>query len=230
MIKFNAKNLDQRWLKPVEELFEWHWRNERYFRHVRPLANLGMVYSQQTARYYGGARCGRKVEDHTLGTYHALVEARIPFEMVHDGLLDPESLRPYRALILPNIAALSTTQCEQLRQYVEAGGAVLATHETSLYDEWGQPRGGFGLSSLFGVRYGGRTIPRQQNAYLLFQTKSHPLVAGLEDAGRLIHGAQRVEIEGSARAWARRWPPCPPTRTPDRRRFIRASPAPTSRR
>ena len=44
---------------------------------------------------------------HALGFYQALVEARIPFEMVHDRLLDAEHLAPFQTLILPNIAALS---------------------------------------------------------------------------------------------------------------------------
>ena len=67
---------------------------------------LGLVYSQQTAQFYGGEQARAKVEDHTLGFYQALIEARIPFEMVHDGLLDPEHIGRFRTLILPNIAAL----------------------------------------------------------------------------------------------------------------------------
>ena len=41
-----------------------------------------LVYSQQTAWFYVGKE--RDVEDHILGWYQALIEARIPFEMVHD--------------------------------------------------------------------------------------------------------------------------------------------------
>ena len=52
----------------------------------------GMVYSQQTAAFYGGEKAVEKVEDHTLGFYQALIEARIPFEMVHDELMDDEHL------------------------------------------------------------------------------------------------------------------------------------------
>ncbi len=65
---------------------------------------------------------GAMVEDHALGFYQALVEARIPFDMVHDHLLDAAHIDRYRTLILPNIAALSTAQCKQLAEYVERGG------------------------------------------------------------------------------------------------------------
>ena len=51
-----------------------------------------MVYSQQTAAFYGGAQAQEKVEDAILGIYQALIEMRVPFEMVHDGLLDAEHI------------------------------------------------------------------------------------------------------------------------------------------
>ena len=102
---------DRRWLPVVEELYDWHYRNERYLRNEEPLARVAMVYSQQTAQFYGGAQARQKVEDHTLGYYQALIEARIPFEMVHDRLLDAEHIGRFKALILPNIAALSDAQC-----------------------------------------------------------------------------------------------------------------------
>ncbi|MBI4891506.1 MAG: ThuA domain-containing protein [Acidobacteria bacterium] len=194
--KFNAKPLDRRWLGPVEQLYTWHWKNERYLRNTENLARVGVVYSQQTARY-----AVSDSEEFLRGAYHALVEARIPFEMVHDGLLDAADLRRFKTLVLPNIAALSERQCGQLRAFVEAGGGLVATHETSLCDEWGDRRADFGLADLFGASYGGRTIQRQQNAYVDIADRQHGLLNGLQDAGRMIHGVRRVEVKplGTAR-------------------------------
>jgi hypothetical protein len=55
---------------------------------------------------------------------------------VHDRKLDPGSIKRFRTLILPNIAALSDEQCAQLNGFVQQGGGLVATHETSLYNEW----------------------------------------------------------------------------------------------
>ncbi len=115
--KFAGALHDPRWLKPVEEMYVWCHGAERYLRNERPLARVGLVYSQQTARFYGGDKVRERVEDPGLGFYQALIEARVPFEMVHDRLLDPEHLAPFRTLILPNIAALSEDQCAQLRRF-----------------------------------------------------------------------------------------------------------------
>jgi hypothetical protein len=173
---------------------------EGYLRNERPLARVGLVYSQQTWHHYGGALANDKVEDHIQGMYHALVEARIPFEMVHDGLLDHEHTRQFATLILPNIAALSDRQCQQLREFVQRGGGLVATHETSLYDEAGVQRPDFGLADLFGAAYAGGTEGPMRNSYLAIRSDPrtrvfHPLVAGLEDAGRIINGVQRVKVE-----------------------------------
>jgi beta-galactosidase GanA len=152
--KFSGALHDQRWLRVVEEVFNRYARWEPYLRNQASLARVGLVYSQQTAWFYGGEHAGEKVEDYTLGWYQALIESRIPFEMVHDRLLDRlfenGQMGQFRTLILPNIAALSDSQCRQLREYVAQGGNLIATHETSLYDEWGARRKEFGPADLFG--------------------------------------------------------------------------------
>ncbi len=191
--KFCGTPHDRRWLKPVEEIYNWHYRSEKYLRNEEPLARVALVYSQQTATFYGGERAHQKVEDHTLGWYQALIEARIPFEMVHDRLLDAGHVDKFKVLILPNIAALSDAQCDQLRAYVKRGGSLIATYETSLYDEWGAPRRDFGLADLFGVAFNGRREGPMNNSYLRLENR-HPLLRGLEDAPRIINGVWRLDV------------------------------------
>jgi hypothetical protein len=205
--KFGGVLHDQRWLKPVEDLYRRYASWEKYLRNVAPLARVGLVYSQQTAWFVGN-----KVEDHTLGWYQALIEARVPFEMVHDRLLDPAHVGQFKTLILPNIVALSDAQCQQLRDFVTSGGSLVATHETSLCDEWGFRRKNFGLADLFGVNFSGRLEPHMQNAYLRLEhgaAHGHALLRGLEGAPRIIHGTSRVEVESREK-----FPPAPLTLIP----------------
>lgn len=190
---------DPRWLNPVAELYQKYARWEPYLRNEAPVARVAMVYSQQTAQFYGG---DAKVEDATLGFYEALVEARIPFEMAHDRLLDEAHLDGFKTMLLPNIAALSDAQCEQIRAFVRRGGGLVATYETSLYDETGVRRENFGLADLFGVDFlAGPEGPRQ-NSYLAVERDPvsgsfHPLVAGLEEAGRIINGVNWITVKAN---------------------------------
>ncbi len=196
--KFSGTLHDRRWLKGVEELYLWTEKNERYLRHEKPIAQVAIVYSHQTASFYGGANARKKVEDPSLGWCQALVESRIAFEMVHDRLLDTDHLRRFKTLILPNIAALSDAQCEQLRAFVKSGGNLIATYETSLYDEWGSRRKDFGLADVFSVTWSGRVEGPMQNSYLRLEhdaMPNHPLFKGLEDAPRIINGVSRVLVE-----------------------------------
>ena len=196
-IKFNAKVIDSRWLPVIQETYQWHYAHEAYLRNQRPLARVGLVYSQQTAAFYGGENARSQVEDHALGFYQALIEARIPFEMVHDRLLDREHLAPFRTLILPNIAALSDAQCQEIRDFVREGGSIVATFETSLYDEWGVRRKDFGLGSTLGVSYVGKVEGPMLNSYLALRKEGaayHPLLAGMEDATRIINATHQVDV------------------------------------
>lgn len=195
--KFSGTLHDRRWLRVVEAIYDRHYRAERYLRNEAPLARVALVYSQQTAAFYGGPRAGQKVEDHILGMYQALIEARVPFEMVHDHLLDGEHVDQFKLLILPNIAALSDAQCDQLRRYMQKGGSLVATFETSLYDASGLRRSDFGLADLFGASFDGRVEGPMQNSYLRLESdqqtgRRHALLDGLEDAPRIINGAWRV--------------------------------------
>jgi hypothetical protein len=199
--KFNARIFDARWVAPVTKIFQWHYANDKYMRNTANLARVAMVNSTQSGIFTAGGtaftagdgvRAAQRVTDSVNGYYQALVEARVPFEMVDDRLMTPDRLNPYRVLVLADVAALSDKQCQQIRDYVMAGGRIVATGETSLYDETGKRRANFGLSDLFGCDYV-TTRNGVQNSYLT-PHHPHPLTRGLEDAPRIIAAAQQITV------------------------------------
>jgi hypothetical protein len=197
--KFSGVLYDKRWLDTVDKIYQVHWRNERYLRNIAPVARVGMLFSEQN-RNSSSESWQQKSNDHASGMYHALIEDRMPFEMVNDRLLDAEYLKPFKLLVLPDIASLSDKLCDQLRNFVERGGSLLATFETSLYDENGKRRPDFGLSDLFGVSYDKGVEGPMQNSYLRLKSNPannqfHPVLKGLEDAYRIINTIYRVKVK-----------------------------------
>lgn len=196
-VKFGGVIYDERWLPVVQDIYEFAAKHEKYLRNKAPIADIGVVYSEQTSRRYGGEAWQHHYGDHGEGMYHALVEARIPFEMVNDRLLDAEHLNNFKLLVLPNIAALSDHQCQQIQDFVDRGGSVVATFETSLYDEHGDKREDFGLKSVFQVSTNGTVEGPMKNSYLQLKADDsgayHPILEGLEHANRIINGIYRLE-------------------------------------
>ncbi len=90
-------------------------------------------------------------------------------------------------------------QCQQIREFVAAGGRVVATFETSLHDELGIRRPDFGLASLFGASFSGKVQGPMLNSYLEIKKDPvtgtyHPLLKGLEDSTRIVNATNHVDI------------------------------------
>ena len=84
------------------------------------------------------------------------MEEHLPLTLITEQDLVPEKLAKFRALILPNVACLSDSQAQSIRTFVQQGGGLVATCESSLCDELGRPRPDFALKDLFGTSYAGR--------------------------------------------------------------------------
>lgn len=201
--KFSGVLYDRRWLPMVDRLYQWHARHEPYLRNERPLARVALLHSEQTATFHPGMAAGDRAGDHVLGMYHALVEARVPFEMVHEAFLTPDRLDPFKLLILADAAALSDAQCAAVRAYVQRGGSLLATFASSLFDELGRRREDFGLADVFGVSLAGALDGPMQNSYLSLDTdaasgRRHPVLDGLDGTSRIINGVFRLPVRPAA--------------------------------
>ncbi len=147
-----AYHEDRRQYRTAEPLFRWHEANERYLLDRRPVATIGVVWTQENVDFYGRDNPEQRVSLPERGIGGALLRARIPYLPIHaDHIARDVAAHGLKALILPNIGALSDAQCAALRTFVGSGGGLFATGESSLYDEWGVRRIDFALADLFGA-------------------------------------------------------------------------------
>jgi hypothetical protein len=107
---------------------------------------------------YDGERLRQRYSHHFRGAYAALAESHIPFDIISEQHFHPDRLRKYRVMVLANFAAMSDAEAVVLDQYVREGGCLIATYETSLFDEEGNQRQDYALGSVFGCRVAGRKI------------------------------------------------------------------------
>jgi len=85
-----------------------------------------------------------------------LWEARIPFTIIFDQNL--ADLAPYRVVLLANQDALSDDAVARLRQFVEAGGGLVATDASGRRDDWRRPRTVNALTEAFGLTIGAQPV------------------------------------------------------------------------
>jgi hypothetical protein len=132
-------------------------RRQEWLTHKRPEPWGAMVLSDNTRVFYG--REAGKVEERYLGSvfgmYRAVLEEHLPVTLVCDWNLTPEDLAPYKVLVLPNTASLDKRQAAAIREFVRAGGGLVASLDTSLCDEFGEPRDKLALADVFGVQHAG---------------------------------------------------------------------------
>ena len=186
----NGLGEDRRFEQIGFDYFSWTAKHDRHFANKQSIASIGVVIGQRTQLFYKTPHDVRMPE-YMDGMYDALIEGRFLFDFVHEERMELERLKKYSALILPNTALLSDAQCEQLRAYVRQGGSLLATFESSMYNEHNQRRPDFGLADVFGIHAAGGVIGRVGNSNPFYARieKQHPILEGFGNT-RILPGAE----------------------------------------
>ena len=145
-----AYHEDRRMLRTAEPVMRWHAAHEQDLVNRRPIATVGLVWSQQNTDFHWRDAADEIVELPRRGWMNALVRARIPYVPVHADHIarDADQLS---VLILPDLGAMSAAQVEAVRRFVERGGNLVATGDSSRYDQWGTPQADFALADVFGA-------------------------------------------------------------------------------
>jgi hypothetical protein len=100
--------------------------------------------------FYGREEAELMVELPLRGITQALLRARIPYLPVHADHIEREAGH-LSLLVLPNLGVMTDEQVAYVRRFVEGGGGLIATGESSLYNEWGDRLPDYALGDLFGA-------------------------------------------------------------------------------
>lgn len=155
---------------------------DEFFRADRLTPWCGLVVSEKTELWYGREEPKERYIQGVYGAFQTMLERHLPVSLVTDRELERGELEKHKVLVLPNCAAMSAAEMETLRRFVRDGGGLVATYETSRYDEQGKLRDTFGLADLFQAKVAGEQDTRSikmdfsskaSNAATLYMPTSH---------------------------------------------------------
>ncbi len=136
----------------LKSVLEFAAKHEALLRSVSPQPQVGILTGAQTIQWYKGEKfVSENYRNYFFGAFQLLKDLGYDAEPFLDFEMTADRLAKYRLTYVPNAPCLSEAQCSMLAKYVEDGGMVLATHLTSVADEFGRLRKNYGLADLFGA-------------------------------------------------------------------------------
>ncbi len=216
----SANLLDRRRLNISGELLRTYADNAEALAGRRFLAEVGILWNQETAVYYGRDDSWNKCAAAFRGTAKALMDEGIPFLPVHADDLDAYR-NQLRVLVLPNLAILTDKQEAKLSDWAAGGGSLILTGDTGLFDEDGEWKGPGPLYDILRVTPGRDTLGsavdqdswavQDGHSYLRIESRPEFLADGLEDTDIVPFGGTiRVSSsDGPLRPVMRFIPPFP---------------------
>jgi len=154
-------------IRGMKEVFDFAQSNDTLLRSVSPIPQAGILVGTQTFPWYRGEMfVARAYRNYYYGAYQLLKDLAYDAEPFLDFEITADRLAKYLLVYVPNAPCLSEAQCALLASFVDAGGTLVATHLTSVTDEYGRPRRNYGLSALLGASFKSAEPVEKPDLYL----------------------------------------------------------------
>ena len=188
-------------IRALKTVFDFAQKDGKLLRSLCSKPQVGILTGTQSMQWYQSSMfVPQAYRNYYYGAWQLLKDIGYDAEPFLDYEMTAERLAKYRLVYVPNAPCLSDAQCSMLASYVEEGGTLLATHLTSIADEFGRPRGNYGLSELFGatlksaepieipdlylrVLSSGKLIPQDPQVMLFEAARGAAVIAETQDRG-----------------------------------------------
>ena len=129
--------LDAHAYRLIGAVYERAAELEQHCRDTQSVPNLAVLHSSRAhhlGQWWEG-RAQRRTITSVFGAARVLSEAHRHFDIISERALD--RLGEYHAVIVPDQLALTEEEMAALREYVQSGGALMASYRCGMHDEEG---------------------------------------------------------------------------------------------
>jgi hypothetical protein len=186
---FPSNTLDRRNAYLATDAYTYIEENLELIDAIQPVTDIAIYYSKASGELLGDHDFSFPMQ----GILRLLEEEHFQYSFVSDRDLTRDKLDKFKVLIMPNVAALSDAEANTIKEWVKDGGKLMATFQTSLFDENGLERSDFALSDLFGVNYSGQTTNTAIDHYQKIITRTN-LLDGFELTELLHNGGNTALV------------------------------------
>ncbi len=143
------------WLDPVAyerfgKAFQEAKRKRAHFGH-HPVYDVGLYFSSRTRDWLGRETPARYFQGFQ-GAHRACALEHLQFGVLLDESVSVERLHEFPVVCLANVAILSDSEVDLLRQYVQQGGHLLVTGVTGQFGARGETQDSSPLEALIGAK------------------------------------------------------------------------------
>lgn len=160
-------------------------KNPDPFFQTASVARVALLWPQRSSNFYKGssvpltdftkamsAERGGNLSEEFYGFYDGLSRNHIPFDVIDEISLE-NGLDKYDLIIFPNVPCFTKEEADIVRDYVNKGGNIIATFETSLYDVYGEKLNNFQLKDVLGIANTGDVFGPLRYDYIFLNDAKH---------------------------------------------------------
>jgi hypothetical protein len=149
----DGQGFSKRWFAVAKQAWEDVRNVDSLLDGITPVLSTAMLYSVSTREALVTEKRPVDFRRSTVGALETLTYAGRPVESLAEFRLTPEELSKFEALVLPEVEILSDAQAQIIRDWVKAGGTLVASYKCRLRDENRKLRSNFALADVFGVDF-----------------------------------------------------------------------------